>query len=77
MLDNLTLLDGQIYPTPPNTPGSLMASGYMQYIIDASVHITLATELENSKKYEEAYNAYETAIDILLKYGKGNKLFVM
>ncbi|XP_018571018.1 ribosomal protein S6 kinase delta-1 isoform X2 [Anoplophora glabripennis] len=70
MLDNLTLIDGQIYPTPPNTPGSLVASGCMQYIIDASVHINLATELENSKKYEEAFAAYETAIDILLKYGK-------
>ncbi|KAJ8977477.1 hypothetical protein NQ317_001759 [Molorchus minor] len=70
MLDSITLLDGQIYPTPPNTPGSSVALDYMQYIVDATVHINLAVELENDKKYEEAYTAYKAAIDILLKYGK-------
>lgn len=67
--DSITLLDGQIYPTPPNTPSC--AENYVQYIIDASIHVNIATELENSKKYEEAFTAYKTAIDILLKYGKG------
>ncbi|KAJ8925910.1 hypothetical protein NQ315_009762 [Exocentrus adspersus] len=70
MLDNLTLLDGQIYPTPPNTPGSSVVGDYLQYVIDASVHINLAAELEKDKKYEEAYFAYKTAIDILLRHGK-------
>lgn len=76
MLDKLTLLDSQIYPTPPNTPGSSVTND-MQYIIDASVHINLATELENDKKYEEAYAAYKAAIDILLKYGKGKEFFIL
>lgn len=31
----------------------------------------MALELENNKKYEEAFVAYKTAIDILINYGKG------
>ncbi|XP_064211866.1 ribosomal protein S6 kinase delta-1 isoform X2 [Tribolium castaneum] len=69
--DSITLLDGQIYPTPPNTPSC--AENYAQYIIDASIHVNIATELENEKKYEDAFTAYKTAIDILLKYGKDDK----
>ncbi|XP_044263712.1 ribosomal protein S6 kinase delta-1 isoform X2 [Tribolium madens] len=69
--DSVTLLDGLIYPTPPNTPSC--AENYAQYVIDASIHVKIATELENEKKYEEAFTAYKTAIDILLKYGKDDK----
>ncbi|RZC38223.1 ribosomal protein S6 kinase delta-1, partial [Asbolus verrucosus] len=69
--DSITLLDGQIYPTPPNTPRC--AENFVQYIIDASIHVNIAMELENDKKYEEAFTAYKTAIDILLKYGKDDK----
>lgn len=72
-LDNIMLIDGQIYLTPPNTPGnSSIDDQFMQYIIDASLHINMAVELEYNKKYEEAFTAYKAAIDILLKYGKGN-----
>lgn len=71
-LDNITLIDGQVYLTPPNTPGySSMDEQYMQYIIDASIHINMAAELEFNRKYEEAFTAYKAGIDILLKYGKG------
>lgn len=71
-LDSITLIDGQIYLTPPNTPGNASVDNQaMQYIIDASVHINMAVELENNKKYEEAFTAYKAAVDILLKYGKG------
>lgn len=72
VLDSIVLLDDQIYPTPPNTPRPTVMSD-QQYIIDASVHIRLAVELEGDKKYEEAFCAYKTAIDILLKHGKGKR----
>ncbi|KAJ3648539.1 hypothetical protein Zmor_020334 [Zophobas morio] len=69
--DSITLLDGHIYPTPPNTPHC--GDGFVQYIIDASIHVNIAVELESEKKYEAAFTAYKTAIDILLKYGKDDK----
>lgn len=71
-LDSITLIDGQIHLTPPTSPGyTSMDNQDMHYIIDASVHINMAVELENNKKYEEAFTAYKAAVDILLKYGKG------
>lgn len=73
-MDSITLLDGHTYMTASNnTPGfSSMDDQPMQYFIDASLHINMAVELEISKKFEEALAAYKAAIDILLKYGKGN-----
>jgi hypothetical protein len=64
-----SLLDAQIYPTPPNTPRC--AEDDTHYLVDASIHVSIAVELENDRKYEEAFTAYKAAIDILLKYGKG------
>lgn len=69
-ISELSLLDGYSYLTPPNTPGA-SSNDVVQYIIDASLHVNMAVELENDKNYEGAYTAYKTAIDILLKYGKG------
>lgn len=72
-MDGLSLIDSPIYFTPTNAAGySLMDNQTIQYIIDASLHINLALELENNKKYEEAFTAYKAAVDILIKYGKGN-----
>lgn len=48
-----------------------MENHVMQYVIDASLHVNMAMELESNKMYEEAFTAYKAAIDILLKYGKG------
>ncbi|KAL3276204.1 hypothetical protein HHI36_020922 [Cryptolaemus montrouzieri] len=67
-IESLTLIDGQIYSSPPRSPDS--DEVYAQYIIDASVHIKMAEELENAKKFEESFVAYKTAIDILLRYGE-------
>jgi hypothetical protein len=69
--DSITLLDAQIYPTPPNTPRC--AEDDTHYLVDASIHVSIAVELENDRKYEEAFTAYKAAIDILLKYGKDDK----
>ncbi|CAH0550105.1 unnamed protein product [Brassicogethes aeneus] len=68
--DSLLLIDGQVYPTAPQTPGVSVSGEYAQYLIDASIHVNIAVELENDKKYDEAFVAYTTAIDILLKFGK-------
>lgn len=64
-IDSLTLLDGQILSDP--------ASPSEQYIVDASVHVKLAEELEHDKKFEESFVAYKTAVDILERHGKDDK----
>lgn len=63
MFDNISLLDGQGLPFIRNLDENV------QYILDASVHINLAAELEEDRKFLEAHIAYNTAIDILAKYG--------
>ncbi|XP_056646737.1 ribosomal protein S6 kinase delta-1 isoform X1 [Diorhabda sublineata] len=63
IFDNMSLLDGQGLPFIKNLDENV------QYILDASVHINLASELEEDRKYQEAHIAYNTAIDILVKYG--------
>lgn len=40
------------------------------YILDASHHINLAVQCESEQKFEEAYNEYKLAIDILLTNAK-------
>lgn len=67
--DSLLLMDDNLFSA--STFNSSFNNDEVQYLIDASVHVNMAIELENEKKYEEAFTAYKTAIDILLKYGKG------
>lgn len=69
--ENGLSLDGQIYPTPPNTPGSVISDSSTQYVIEASDHINLAVEYEINKEYESAFKEYKTGIDILLRHVKG------
>lgn len=37
-----------------------------EYIVDASHHINIAVQFESEQKYEEAFNEYKLAIDVLL-----------
>lgn len=67
--DSLFLMDDNLFSMPSFTSG--LMNDDVQYLIDASIHVNMAIELEGEKKYEEAFTAYKTAIDILLKYGKG------
>ncbi|GJQ76643.1 hypothetical protein Trydic_g15503 [Trypoxylus dichotomus] len=41
-----------------------------EYIIDAALYITEATEMELAKNYEKAFSAYKQGIDILLSNAK-------
>lgn len=78
---------GRMYLSPPSTPNSADVAPVngggggvdcsVQYIVDASVHVNLAVELECRRQFEEAFVAYKAAIDILLKYGKGGGYFII
>lgn len=37
-----------------------------EYVIDASQHINLAVQYESDQKYDDAFNEYKSAIDVLL-----------
>lgn len=70
-------LEGQIYPTPPNTPGSSISDKPGQYVEDAKHHIGLAQEYERNKDYENAFTEYKAAIEVLLEHVKGRALSYM
>lgn len=67
---SMLLLEGRNYSSPPTTPSYSVNEEAMQYLINASLHVNMAIELENDKKYEEAFSAYKTAVDILINGGK-------
>lgn len=69
--DGPVTFEGQIYPTPPNTPGSSMSDSLAQYIDDAADHIVTAQECEKNKNYEDAFSEYKAGIEILLEHVKG------
>ncbi|CAH1102840.1 unnamed protein product [Psylliodes chrysocephalus] len=71
IFDNISLLDGHSY----NIPLIKSLDDNIQYILDASVHINLAAELEEDRKFEEAHVAYNTAIDILSKHGNDDPVY--
>lgn len=70
-LDGSTILEGQVFPTPPETPNSMNATSPSYYVLEASHFITQAVEFEIAKKYEEAFTAYKAGIDVLLRNVKG------
>ncbi|XP_050297155.1 ribosomal protein S6 kinase delta-1 isoform X2 [Anthonomus grandis grandis] len=63
--NSLLLLEEQNSPVKPS-----LSSESTQYLINASMHVNMAIELENDKSYEEAFAAYKTAVDILISGGK-------
>ncbi|XP_028141296.1 ribosomal protein S6 kinase delta-1 [Diabrotica virgifera virgifera] len=65
IFDNISIVDGQGF----NIPYIKSLDDNIQYILDASVHINLAAELEEDRSFAEAHVAYNTAIDILMKHG--------
>lgn len=69
MDSNLLLTDNHI-EGPFNLPSSSQSA--IHYLDDASVHINRAVEFENDNKYEEAFNAYKTAVDILITGGQSD-----
>ncbi|CAG9863559.1 unnamed protein product [Phyllotreta striolata] len=71
IFDSISLLDGQSY----SIPFIRSLDDNVQYILDASVHVNLAGELEEGKKYEEAYVAYNAAVDILTKHGNDDPVY--
>ncbi|KAF7279668.1 hypothetical protein GWI33_006832 [Rhynchophorus ferrugineus] len=68
--NSLLLLDGQYQ----NFNSSILDET-IQYLVDASVHINLAIELESEKKYEEAFSAYKTAVEILINGGQSDSVY--
>ncbi|KRT80904.1 hypothetical protein AMK59_5148, partial [Oryctes borbonicus] len=50
----------------PETPSLSNADFSNEYIVDAAMYITEATEMELAKDYEKAFSVYKRGIDILL-----------
>lgn len=65
-------LEGQIYPTPPNTPGSSVDEN-PNYIHNAKHHINVAQECERNKDYENAFAEYKAGVEILQEHIKGKQ----
>lgn len=66
--NSLLLLDGHCSPTW----SAAQNQEIMQCLMNASIHVNMAIELENDRQYEEAFSAYKTAVDILINGCKGN-----